>query len=442
LGWPRVTGLAEVMNYAGVLAGERRAHEMVKATLRAGKVVDGHAPGLSGRELSAYAAAGISSCHESISRGEALEKLRLGFFVMAREGSTWRDLSEVLKVVTEDHVETRRLLLVSDDLDPRDLLRDGHVDRLVRLAVQLGVDPVKAIQMATLNTAERFGLQHDVGSLSPGRCADILLINDLERAQVGSVYCNGVLTAKDGRLLAGLPAFDYPDSARNSVRLKRPIVSDDLVVEAPLEEGRVMCLVLGVIPSKTLTKRLVEELPARRRRVYADPGRDVAKIAVVERHRGTGNVGVGFVKGLGLREGAFASTVAHDSHNVLIVGAEEEDMAFAGNRAAKMGGGMVVARRGQVLAALPLPIAGLMSDRSVEAVAEMVDGLEQALSTLGVRLRGASMTMSLLSLPVIPELRVTDKGVVDVASHGLTKPVLQASAPHRGSAPGSRMVRL
>lgn len=416
MGWEGVIALGEVMNYPGVLAGDDKMHGEIAATLRAGKVVEGHFYGNLEEELSAYAAAGVSSCHESTTKEAGLAKARVGIYTMIREGSAWRDLSEVIRAVTETRIDTRRFCLVSDDRHPEHLISEGHMDHIVRRAIEEGLDPITAIQMATLNTAEHFRVDQDLGAVAPGRYADILLLSSLSRVEVDTVIADGRVVAREGRLTVEIPTPEYPDFAKNTVRLPRPVEPGDFEVSAPVLEGTARTRVIQVQEASVLTKEVIMDVPVSAGKARADPEADLAKVAVIERHRGTGRGSVGFVTGFGFRRGAVASTVAHDSHNLLVMGVSDEDMARAANVLREVGGGMVVVADGEVLGLVELPIAGLLSDEPVERVAEEVRRLAEAWRALGCEMVYPFMTMALLALPVIPELRITDKGLIDVNS--------------------------
>ncbi len=416
LGWEGVAALGEVMNYPGVLAADPGVLEKVAAALRAGKVVEGHYLGDLGAGLQAYAAAGISSCHESTTAEEGLAKLRAGMYLMVREGSAWRDLSEVIRVVTELGVDPRRVVLVSDDRHPGDLLSQGHVDHLLRRAVEEGVDPIRAIQMVTLNPAEHFRVDGDIGAVAPGRIADVVVLPDLRGFRPSLVVADGRVVAREGRLLEDLRPPEYPAWARDTVRLPRGPEPGDFRIPSPVEEGPVRLHVVGVVEASALTRHLVLEAEASGGEVRPDPERDLAAAAVIERHGRGGGMGLGFVTGFGFSRGAVASTVAHDSHNLVVVGYDPADMAAAAGAVAEVGGGQAVVDSGRVLARVALPIAGLMSDRPVEEVAREAERLEEAWRSLGCSLVSPFMTLSLLALSVIPELRVTDRGVVDAVN--------------------------
>ena len=399
---PRVLGLAEVMNFPGVVSGE--AGLLRKLALFPRGPVDGHAPLLSGKALSAYRLAGIGSDHECTQLDEAREKLSLGFYLMLREGSLAKNLQDLLPAVTA--ASLRRAMLVTDDCHPEDLLK-GHLNALLKKAVSLGCDPLQAVTMATLNPAEYFRLG-DRGGLAPGLKADLLVVGDLQGFQIQKVFKNGRLVADGGELLADLPSQEAAVPAT-------PFRVREFPLEAlsPRAAGDLV-KVIGLIPGQLLTEKRVLPAPVKGGRLAADPGRDLLKLAVVERHHGSGNLGLGLVQGFGMRRGALASSVAHDSHNIVVVGALESDMLLAVRRLTTLGGGLVVVAAGQVLAELPLPIAGLMSPRPLEEVAAAYSRLKTAYRGLGGVLPDPFMALSFLALPVIPELKLTDLGLVDV----------------------------
>jgi adenine deaminase len=400
----RVLGLAEVMNFPGVL--DRVPEVLQKLRAAAGRPVDGHAPGLSGKDLCAYVAAGIGSDHECTTLQEALEKLRLGMAIMIREGSTAHNLEELLPLVMSGNAS--RCFFVSDDRHPADLLAHGHMDDILRRArARELLPPVVLIQMATLNAARYFRLW-DLGAVAPGYRADLVVLDDLESFSVGMVFKDGRLVARDGALLEGvLPVaralppstFRVPDLHPGRFRI-------------PMQGSRVRTI--GVVPRQIWTQALVEEATVQDGFVVADPQRDLLKIAVVERHRGSGRIGLGLVKGFGLKYGAIASSVAHDSHNIVAVGCSDEELALAVSEVVRLRGGQVVVAGKRVLEALPLPIAGLMSDRPLEEVRRQVDRLNQAARGLGCALEAPLMTMAFMALVVIPELKLSDRGLVDV----------------------------
>jgi adenine deaminase len=399
---PGAIGLAEMMDYPAVVAGD--ADAVAKLLAAQGRHIDGHAPGLSGRGLNAYLAAGVRSDHECTTYEEALEKRRLGMWVMIREGSAARNVEALLPLVLEHG--TTNCLLCTDDREPDELLDDGHVNDVIRRAVSLGCPPADAVVMATLNAA-RYHRLHEHGAIAPGYVADIVGVEDLERFDPVRVWKRGRLVSEGGHL-ADVPPISAPDWMRASVRV--PLMSaEDFAIRV---DGRAR--VIGVQPGSIVTRALVDEPSRSQGRSVADPSRDLAKIAVIERHRGTGRIGLGFVRGFGLRRGALASTHAHDAHNVIVVGVDDHDMAVAVRRLAEIGGGQVAVGDGAVLAELPCPIGGLLSDLPVEAVAASARGLEHAATQLGAKLPSPFMAMSFLALSVVPELKLTDRGLVDV----------------------------
>ncbi|RLE67546.1 MAG: hypothetical protein DRJ43_07260 [Thermoprotei archaeon] len=387
--------------------------EKIRASLRVGKTVEGHSDNIVGPELCAYASAGISSCHEATGPIEAAERLRLGMYAMIREGSAWKDLAACIKAITDMGLDHRRAVLVTDDRHPEDLLEEGHMDHVVRRAIEEGVDPVKAIQMATINPAEHYGLDHYIGAIGPGRAADMVLLSDLEAVEVDMVISDGFLVARNGTMMVRPVKKPYPEEAKRTVRLHKALEPSDFELKVKAPDGPVKAHVIGVEEGKATTRHLIEEVEVSGGLIRPDPARDIALVAVVERHKATGNIGRGLVKGFGLRSGAVASTVAHDSHNLVVMGVDTADMALAANKVAECGGGMAVADKGRILALLELPVAGLMSEEPIEVVAEKVRELGRAWRELGCEMESPFMTLSLIALPVIPELRITDRGLVD-----------------------------
>lgn len=414
LKWEGVIALGEMMNYPGVWMRSEKVIGEINATLKENKVVEGHyADPYLEEKLSAYIAAGITSSHESTRKIDGLEKTRRGMYVMIREGSAWHDLAEVVKIVTESRIDTRRVCLVTDDRHPEDLIKQGHMDHVVRRAIEEGVDPVTAIQMATLNTAEHFKVDSDIGGVAPGLFADILIIRDLEKIDITYVFSDGKIIAKDGKLTLDIKRPSVPDWAKKTMNVREKITPDHFKIKVDKKEGFVKAHVVGIIEAKVGTKHLIEEIPVKNGFLRPKIEDDIVKAAVFERHKRTGNYGVGFVKGFGFKEGAVGSTVAHDSHNLLVAGTNDEDMAFAANKLIEVGGGMIVVSKKEVLGLVKLPIAGLMSDLSVEEVSEQVRQLDKAWQQIGKSMVSPFMTMALLSLSVLPELRITDKGIID-----------------------------
>jgi adenine deaminase len=403
-------GLGEVMNFPGVIGGAGAV--VSKISLARGKVVDGHAPGVTGRDLNAYVAAGIYSDHESVSLDEAREKLRQGMYVMIREGSSEKNLDALLPLVTDKTY--KRCLFVVDDRSCVDLLGDGDIDAVVRKAIRRGLDPVRAIQMATINTAERFRLDR-LGAVAPGYIANLIVIDDLSSLQVDMVFYRGRLVAREGK-----PLFSaYQPSGKgltNTVSIK-PFAVEALRLSASGETS----LVIEIVPGQIITKKRVEKVRVVDGVIVPDISRDILKLVVVERHKATGNIGLGLVTGFGLKKGALASSIAHDSHNIVAVGASDEDMFTAIKEIERLQGGLVIAAGGRVLASLALPIAGLLSDKPLETVVDKLERLVKLAKDLGTTLPSPFATLSFLALPVIPELRLTDLGLVDVTTFKLVK---------------------
>ncbi len=401
----------------GVIEGDEAVHAAIGATLELGKPVTGHwsLAGLRDHRLQAYVAAGIDSCHETTSSADALAKLRAGMWVQFREGSTFRDVAALASVLTEDGVDSRHCLLVTDDVLPQTIAEDGHMDRVVRRAIAEGIDPLVAIQMATLNAAEYFNLRHDLGSIAPGRLADILFVGDL-----GDFRPHRVLA--DGMEPGELPVYEYPPKAYASVRLSRPLSTADLRVEAGGESAQVRAI--GIASGSVTTEHLLVRLPVVDGEVRSSTELDVAKAASIERHGGSGTIGLGFVQGLGLRRGAVATTIAHDNHNLLVAGMSDEDMVFAVERLVEVGGGMIAVAGGEVLSLVQLPIAGLMCDRPVPVLGAEMLALGEAYRELGSPLESPAMMFSFLSLGVIPALRLTNRGLVDGVAFELVSPIV------------------
>lgn len=392
----RFPGLGEMMNFPGVVHGDPEV--LAKLELTRNMIIDGHAPGLAGKDLSAYILAGPASDHECVTHDEAREKLDKGMHIMIRQGTSQHNMAELLPLVND--YNWPNFSLVSDDRHPGDLARNGHLDENLRQAVALGLDPIRAVQMVTINPARYFGFRHR-GALAPGCLADMVLVDDLKDFRIQQVF------------LQGKPLKEHSFAGRteppgNSMHMKK---ISDLSFAVPAREGKVR--VIEVIPKQIVTGKSLARPIIRNGQAHADPSSDLAKLAVVERHRATGNIGLGFVRGMGLTSGALASTVAHDSHNLIIVGSNDQDMLQAARHAEKMGGGLVVVRQDRVLAALPLPIAGLMSNEPLDQVVQGMDRLNAAAREVASH-PDPFMILSFLALPVIPRLKLTDKGLVDV----------------------------
>jgi adenine deaminase len=400
---PRILGLAEMMNFPGVVYGEPAILDKIE--VYRDKIIDGHAPLLRGAQLDAYLCCGIGSDHECTLLEEAEEKLAKGMFIMVREGSHSRDLHALAPLLRGK--TARRCMLVSDDCHPETLLEHGHVNRILRRAMELGVDPITAIQLVSHNPARYFGLRF-LGAVAPGYQADMVVLRSLKSMQVGRVYKKGKLVAAEGRCLLPMAGTEAKTHLL-SMNLEE-VREEDLRIQV---QGR-RVRAISAAPNTLITGEEIVEVKDEKGEAVSDPERDLLKLAVIERHHGSGRKGLGFVRGLGLKKGALASTVAHDSHNLVVVGASDWDMVIAANRLRELGGGLVAVHMGEIRAQLPLPVAGLMSTASLEEVVEQQREVNQAALSLGSSLEHPFMVLSFLALPVIPKLKLTDLGLVDV----------------------------
>lgn len=406
----RILGLGELMNYPGVVHTVPEVMEKIRAA--GDKPIDGHAPKLSGRELNAYVAAGIRSDHECTTLEEAREKLRMGMYIMIREGTTTKNLKSLLPLVKFGRGSSRKCFFVTDDRHPYDLLREGHINFMIKTAIKSGVDPVTAIQMATINGAEYFKLR-DLGAVAPGYKADIVVLDTFDDFNILSVFKDGRLVASDGKMRPGVirPVFVPLRSTVNTAWIEK----EHFKIEA---KGRFV-KVIEIVPNQLITRKRIEEIKIEEGEAISDSDRDILKVAVIERHSASGNTGLGFVKGMGLKRGAIASSVAHDSHNIVVVGTNDEDMYTAAVKIVKLQGGLVVVESGRVIEELPLPIAGLMTEKKLEEVEGKIEALNSACKRLGATIKDPFMVLSFLALPVIPEIRVGDKGIIDVVTFQL-----------------------
>jgi adenine deaminase len=420
--WPLIIGLGEMMNYPGVVAKDPRMLSEIAVTQRVGKTVGGHYASRDlGLPFHAYAVGGPADDHEGTRVEDAIARVRQGMRAMLRLGSAWYDVAAQVKAITEQGLDARNFILCTDDSHALTLVRDGHMDRVLRHAIAEGVEPMTAIQMATLNTAQHFGVEREVGSIAPGRRADLILTSDLATLPIETVIARGVVLAEAGKMTTDLPAFPYPAGARNTVHVGRTLTPSDFDIAAAAGAEQVRARVIGVIENQAPTRALEHRLRVERGVVGMDHAHDVCQVAVVERHRGTGTVANGFVSGFGYNiDCAVASTVAHDSHQMIVVGTSKADMARAANRLAEVGGGITVYASGQELALIELTIAGLMSEERAEVVASKIARLIEAMRQCGCTLNNAYMQHSLLALVVIPELRMSDIGLVDVTKFAKT----------------------
>ncbi len=422
MAWPGIVGLGEMMNFPGVINGDAKMLAEIAATQRAGKTVGGHyaSPDL-GPAFHAYAAGGPADDHEGTREADAIARVRQGMRAMLRLGSAWYDVESQITAVTEKGLDPRNFILCTDDCHSGTLVHDGHMNRVVRHAIECGTDPLVALQMATINTATHFGLERELGSIAPGRRADLILTSDLRTLPIERVIARGVTVAEGGRITVDCPHLDWPDHARNTVHLGKRLTAADFEVKAPEGANSVKVKVIGVVENQAPTRALSAELPVTETVVEGDEARDICQIALVERHRGTGGVTNGFVSGFGYRgRMAMASTVAHDSHHMIVVGTSREDMALAANRLGEVGGGITVFRDGREIALVELPVAGLMSQEPAATVAAKAARMVEAMAECGCTLNNAYMQHSLLALVVIPELRISDLGLVDVTKFEIT----------------------
>ena len=418
--WPGIIGLGEMMNFPGVIAGDDKMLAEIAATQKAGKTVGGHyASPVLGPDFAAYAAGGPADDHEGTCEADAIHRVRQGMRSMMRLGSAWYDVESQITAITEKGLDPRNFILCTDDCHSGTLVNDGHVNRVVRHAIDCGCDPLIALQMATINTATHFGLERELGSITPGRRADIILTSDLRTLPIEQVIARGKIVSNKGECVADCPHLDWPDAAKNTVHLGHNLTDTDFEITAPKGKNTVTANVIGVVENQAPTKALTRDLPVTDGLVEGTG--DTCQIALVERHRGTGGVVNAFVAGFGY-DGpmAMASTVAHDSHHMIVVGTDRANMALAANRLAEVGGGITIFKDGAEQALVELPIAGLMSNEPASKVAAKADDMMQAMKDCGCTLNNAYMQHSLLALVVIPELRISDLGLVDVRTFELT----------------------
>ena len=424
--WEGIIGLGEMMNFPGVFEGDEKMHAEMAETRQAGKVIGGHyaSPDL-GLPFHGYVAGGPEDDHEGTRLEDAVARARQGMKAMLRLGSAWHDVAEQVRAITELGLDPRHFILCTDDSHSATLVKEGHVDRAVKEAISRGVPPITAIQMATINAAEHFGVAREVGMIAPGRYADILIARELSRLQIDQVIARGQVIAENGHLVKDWPIFTYPDWATNSVHLGHQLAAEDFRLSSSLRGDQAAAHVIGVIENQAPTRHLRMQVPIQDGEVRVDLERDIAKIALVERHKGTGGVQVGLVHGFGFDAPCgVASTVAHDSHHMIVVGTDEADMAMAANELARVGGGQVVVKQGEVIGMVDLPIAGLMSNERAEVVAEKAATVLEGFRACGCQLNNPNMQLSLLALVVIPELRISDLGLVDVTKFDFV-PVLE-----------------
>jgi adenine deaminase len=416
LTWPQAVSLGE-LDPSKVLEMRDEYLLKVEAALRLGKICNGHAVGRVGKELVAYACGGLADDHECVDYDEAVTRLQLGMAVLVREGSTERNLDPILKGVVKNGTYSHHLMFCTDDKHPDEILAEGHIDYMVNRAIELGLSPMQAIQMATINAAEHFRIEHQVGSISPGRWADILLVDDLQHISPSQVFFKGKIVVKDNKYIGTLPKPEYPDWLYKTVTLKSGNKRSDFRLETTGDRAEVW--VIELFPDQIINTRTQQKLDVIDGAVVADPERDILKLAVVERHGKNGNIGVSFVKGFGLKNGALASSIAHDHHNIIVAGSNDDDMALCAKIIEEMQGGFVLVSEGKVLGKLALPIAGLLTEEPVEDVIAGLEEINQAYHDLGGSLPAPFMTISFIGLPTVPDLGLSDLGLIDVFSHRL-----------------------
>lgn len=413
-------GLGEMMNFPGINGSAEAAHGITGETLKAGKIVTGHySIPETGAGLNAYIASGVRCCHESTRAKDALAKMRLGMYAMMREGSAWHDLHEVSKAITENTVDTRYAVMVSDDTHPHTLLSEGHLDHIVRRAVSFGIDFVTAVQMVTLNCAQCFKMDDELGSVTPGKCADLVLIDNERDINVTRVLIDGETVAENGRLTVGLPKSVLPDWAMDTMHVGETITPDTFKIYTDKTDTATV-RAIEIIPVRVGDYERHMKLKVENGELKSDTAQDVLKAFVFERHNATGKHGVGFVKGFHVQCGAMASTVAHDAHNLLVIGTNDADMALAANTLIACGGGEVIVQNGKVLGCVPLPLAGLMNPKPAEEMNALVENLGTAWKQIGCNIQSPFMTMALIPLACLPELRLTNRGLVDCTTFSFT----------------------
>ena len=412
--WDGIMGLGEMMSFPNVLSAEPNIHGELAETLKADQVITGHysVPD-TGAGLNAYIASGVRCCHESTRAEDVLEKMRRGMYALMRYGSAWHDMPVIIRAILDNHIDDRFACLISDDTHPDTLISEGHLDHIIRCAVKEGLDPVKAIQYVTINPATCFRMDHEMGSVTPGKCADIVFFSDLNDIRITRTIIDGEVVAENGQMTVEIGKAGFPSTVYHTMHVGSPITPDSFKIAAPAGKDSVKTRVIEIIPNHVGNYERIIELKVKNGFVEADPTQDILKMAVFERHHATGTKGCGFLKGFGFKKGAMAQTVAHDAHNLLVAGTNDEDMALAANTLIECGGGLCAVADGKVLALVPLPIAGLMNDLPVEQMAELVSNLSTAWKEMGCVINSPYMTMALIPLACLPELRLTNRGLVD-----------------------------
>ena len=416
LEWEQIVGLGEVVLFNEVVQNDPKVHQQIQLALKRGKTVDGSSPEFKGRNLNAYVAAGIQSDHEAIALDEAIERIRLGMRLVIREGSSMRNLTELIKVITEKKLNSRRCCFCVDDKDIREIATEGLIDDLVRKAIKAGVEPVIAIQMASLNPAEYFGVDRELGGIAPGRIADILLIDDLKNFSVQTVLVNGKIIARSGKLITEIPPMTYPNWMVNTVILKRAVMPDDFILKTD-KEAETQVHVLKVFREQIISVEETETLTVKDGAILPDATKDILKIAVIERHGKTApNIAKGFVRGFGLKKGAIASSISPDIHQIVVVGINNTDMATAVNRLVELQGGIAICSNGKIIAELCLPVGGLMTQKPYEKAIADLEILSNVAQEIGCDLPSPFMTLAFAACPTLTEFKLSDKGLIDICA--------------------------
>ncbi|MFV0242368.1 MAG: adenine deaminase, partial [Lacrimispora sphenoides] len=416
--WEESVSLGELDPSKILFVKDEYLHKIAD-TLSRRKLVNGHAIGRLGQELNVYASSGISDDHECVNTNEMLERLKVGMKVFIREGSSERNVDELVKGIVDNRLDTSNIMFCTDDKHAREIQVEGHINYNVSRAVELGLDPMEAIQMATVNAAKHFRMEDEIGSITPGRLADLLLVEDWRIVKPTMVIFEGKVVAADGELLEECRVSDYPEWIKNTVILKNEITSDSFRAASKITDGTTNIHVIDMIPRQIINHHIIKEMKVKNGSVLSDVEQDILKLAVVERYGKNGNVGVGFVRGFQLKKGALAYSMSHDHHNIVVVGTNDEDMAVAVNEVARLNGGLAVACDGGILNSMELPIGGLMSEKTAEEVMAQLDILNADAKKMGCEMEAPFMSLSFISLPTVPDLGLTDKGLVDVLEHKL-----------------------
>lgn len=416
--WEESVSLGE-LDPSKILFVKEEYIKKVADTLAKRKLVNGHAIGRLGQELNIYASSGISDDHECVNTNEMIERLKVGMKVFIREGSSERNVDELISGVIENQLDTSNLMFCTDDKHAREIQVEGHINYNVSRAIELGLDPMKAVQIATVNSAKHFRMEDEIGSITPGRLADIILVEDWHDVKPTVVIFEGKVVAENGKLLEECKVEEYPDWLKHTVTLKHPITADSFLAPSKKQEGSTKIHLIDLIPRQIINHHVIEEMQVKDGKIQVNVEKDILKLAVVERYGKNGNVGVGFVRGFELKKGALAYSMSHDHHNIVVVGTNDEDMALAVNEVARLNGGLSVACDGKILNSMELPIGGLMSEKPAEDVMAQLDILNADAKALGCGMDAPFMSLSFISLPTVPDLGLTDLGVVDVLAHKL-----------------------